>query len=185
MPKHLKYACDHTFNHECPLLCGLKMRKVDVEKHLLVCKKRLVVCEECGEEVPFAGMEIHKKYECENRCKPCGVCGEMVETSNMIRHKDLFCKMRTVVCTNSGCYKKLPLAQMQHHVDYECRRSIVYCRVGCGATMYREKRDYHEKDLCEFRFVTCPLCGLDVRSKDKIEHMETECIRRNLEGGQH
>jgi len=181
MPKHLKYACDHTFNHECPLLCGLKMRKVDVEKHLKVCAKRTILCKECDEEVVFAGKELHDKYECQKRRKPCGVCGEMVDCREMIRHKDHFCKMRTVVCRNSGCYKKLPLAEMEQHEMFECRRTIVYCRVGCGNTMYREKRDYHEREICDFRFVECPLCEEKVRSKDKVVHMETECIRRNKE----
>jgi hypothetical protein len=56
----------------------------------------------------------------------------------------------------------------------------VYCRKGCGTTTYLEKRNYHETELCEMRFVKCPLCDMEVRDKEKIEHMEVECVRRTV-----
>ena len=54
---------------------------------------------------------------------------------------------------------------------------MVWCRLGCGNTLYNEKREYHEKKLCEWRFIQCPLCGEDVRERDKLAHMEIECVR--------
>ena len=50
-------------------------------------------------------------------------------------------------------------------------------RLGCGNTLYNEKREYHEQKLCDYRFVSCPLCAQDVRERDKLAHMEIECVR--------
>ena len=50
-------------------------------------------------------------------------------------------------------------------------------RLGCGNTLYNEKREYHEQKLCEWRFIECPLCMAQIRERDKLDHMEIECVR--------
>jgi hypothetical protein len=84
------------------------------------------------------------------------------------------------MCRNSGCYKKLPLDELKRHEQYECRRAVVYCRIGCGLTTFNEKRNMHETEMCEMRFVNCPLCDKKVREKEKFDHMDIECVRRQV-----
>ena len=174
--KHLDFACDHSYNKACPLGCPLKLRAVEIDEHVTKCDRREIECEDCGEKVIFAQVEIHKKYECKSRQVPCGQCGEEVPVDGMIRHREMHCKQRSVICRNNGCYLKLRLADREDHEKVHCRRAIVWCRLGCGNTMYLEKRDYHEKSHCTHRFVECPLCGLLVRAKDKISHMEVSRV---------
>ena len=76
---------------------------------------------------------------------------------------------------------KLRLADREHHEKHECRRAVVWCRLGCGNTLYNEKRVYHEEKLCEWRFIECPLCAAKVRERDKLDHMEIECVRGGRE----
>lgn len=178
--KHLDFACDHSYNKSCPLGCALKLRAVEIDEHVQKCERRMTECELCYEPVMVAQLGIHKKYECPQRRVPCGQCGEMVFVNDMIRHRDWKCKQRSVICTNTGCYLKLRLAEREIHERTTCRRAIVWCRLGCGNTMYLEKRRYHEEELCDYRFVECPLCGEQVRERDKLDHMEIECVR----GGQ-
>jgi hypothetical protein len=180
LDRHLDFACDYTYNKTCPLLCGLKMKAVDVAAHVEKCERREVMCEACGETIIHAQIEIHAKYECAARLVPCGLCGKPVSPEEMMRHKEHKCQWRQVICSNNGCFLKLPLAKAEQHQMFECRRAIVYCRKGCGNTVYLEKRNYHETELCDMRFVKCPLCDIDVREKEKIEHMEIECMRRQV-----
>ena len=104
----------------------------------------------------------------------------MVHQDKLIRHKEEGCVQRTVTCSNSGCYLKIPEIKREHHERFECRRAIVYCRLGCGNTMFAEKREFHESTICEYRFVSCPLCEEQVREKDKMGHMIHECVRRTV-----
>ena len=180
LQRHLDFACDYTYNKACPLGCSLKMKSVDVAEHVVKCERREVMCEACGESFIAAQVDIHATYECPVRLVPCGLCGEKVLPVDMMRHKEHKCEWRRVVCSNNGCFLQLPLAKCDQHEKFECRRAIVYCRKGCGNTCYLEKRDYHEKELCEMRFVKCPLCDTDVRDKEKISHMEVECVRRQV-----
>jgi hypothetical protein len=180
LKKHLDFACDHAYNKSCPLGCPLKLRAVEIDEHVKKCERRMTECEICHAPIMVAEIDIHKKYECALRHVPCGQCGELVLVNDMIRHRDLKCKQRSVICTNTGCYMKLRLAEREQHERTTCRRAIVWCRLGCGNTMYLEKRRYHEEELCDFRFVPCPLCGEQVRERDKLDHMEIECVR----GGQ-
>ncbi|GMH54017.1 hypothetical protein TrLO_g12787 [Triparma laevis f. longispina] len=181
LKKHIEFACDHTYNKPCPLGCNLKFRAVEIAEHVTKCDKREVECERCFETIIWAQRDIHAKYECPVRNVPCGQCGEMVHVDNMIRHRDLHCKHRSVICTNNGCYMKLRLADREHHEKHECRRAVVWCRLGCGNTLYNEKRVYHEEKLCEWRFIECPLCAAKVRERDKLDHMEIECVRGGRE----
>ena len=178
MKKHLDFACDFTFNRPCPLGCTLKLREVDIKGHKKICQRRDEICEMCGETIIFAQIEIHGKYECIQRCVPCGLCGLEVEVTHLEKHKDLSCAQRSVLCSNNACYLKLPLAKMGDHERFTCRRAIVYCRQGCGNTMYLEKRQMHEEEICDCRFVKCPMCDESVRDKSKWDHMEIECLRR-------
>ena len=180
MFKHIEFACDFSFNRPCPLGCNMKLRNVDIEAHKKKCLRRESICEACGETIIFAQIEIHGKYECALRSVPCGQCGEIVPAMEIAQHRETNCHQRHAVCSNSGCYLTLPIIEMQEHVKLSCRRAVVYCKQGCGNTMFLEKRKMHENELCECRFVACPMCKTRVRDKDKMSHMEIECVRRTM-----
>ena len=93
-----------------------------------------------------------------------------------------------------GCRELVQLQNLQRHVA-ECGFSPVVCQnQGCGETISKRDRTYHESELCQFRKLQCHNCGeistmmacmetkmanLDtnqVDTKTKIDNMTAEIL---------
>ncbi len=60
---------------------------------------------------------------------------------------------------DKGCRELVQLQNLQRHVA-ECGFSLVVCEnQGCGETISKRDRTYHESELCQFRKVKCHNCG--------------------------
>ncbi len=58
-----------------------------------------------------------------------------------------------------GCRELVQLQNLQRHVA-ECGFSPVVCgNQGCGETISKRDRTYHESELCQFRKLKCHKCG--------------------------
>ena len=58
-----------------------------------------------------------------------------------------------------GCRELVQLQNLQRHVA-ECGFSPVVCQnQGCGKTISKRDRTYHESELCQFRKLQCHNCG--------------------------
>ena len=58
-----------------------------------------------------------------------------------------------------GCRELVQLQNLQRHVA-ECGFSPVVCKnQGCGETISKRDRTYHESELCQFRKLECHNCG--------------------------
>ena len=58
-----------------------------------------------------------------------------------------------------GCRELVQLQNLQRHVA-ECGFSPIVCQnQGCGETISKRDRTYHESELCEFRKIECHNCG--------------------------
>ena len=58
-----------------------------------------------------------------------------------------------------GCRELVQLQNLQRHVA-ECGFSPVVCQnQGCGETISKRDRTYHESELCQFRKLQCHNCG--------------------------
>ena len=70
-----------------------------------------------------------------------------------------------------GCRELVQLQNLQRHVA-ECGFSPVVCgNQGCGETISKRDRTYHESELCQFRKLKCHNCG---EISTMMAGMETE-----------
>ncbi len=77
-----------------------------------------------------------------------------------------------------GCRELVQLQNLQRHVA-ECGFSPVICgNQGCGETISKRDRTYHESELCQFRKLKCHNCGeistMMAGVETKIANIETE-----------
>ena len=77
-----------------------------------------------------------------------------------------------------GCRELVQLQNLQRHVA-ECGFSPVVCgNQGCGETISKRDRTYHESELCQFRKLKCHNCG-DISTI--MAGMETQIANINTE----
>ena len=70
-----------------------------------------------------------------------------------------------------GCRELVQLQNLQRHVA-ECGFSPIVCQnQGCGETISKRDRTYHESELCQFRKLQCHNCG---KISTMMAGMETE-----------
>ena len=83
-----------------------------------------------------------------------------------------------------GCRELVQLQNLNRHVS-ECGFSPVVCgNQGCGQTINKRDRKYHESELCQFRKLKCHNCGeiskMMVHMETKITDFDTK-INTNIE----
>ena len=83
-----------------------------------------------------------------------------------------------------GCRELVQLQNLNRHVS-ECGFSPVVCgNQGCGQTISKRDRTYHESELCQFRKLKCHNCGeiskMMVHMETKITDFDTK-INTNME----
>ena len=77
-----------------------------------------------------------------------------------------------------GCRELVQLQNLQRHVA-ECGFSPVVCQnQGCGETISKRDRTYHESELCQFRKLQCHNCG---EISTMMASMETKLANNNAE----
>ena len=77
-----------------------------------------------------------------------------------------------------GCRELVQLQNLQRHVA-ECGFSPVVCEnQGCGETISKRDRTYHESELCQFRKLKCHNCG---EISTMISGVETNIANINTE----
>ncbi len=82
-----------------------------------------------------------------------------------------------------GCRELLQLQNLQRHVA-ECGFSPVVCgNQGCGETISKRDRTYHESELCQFRKLKCHNCGeistMMAGMETKIANLDTKMANIN------
>ena len=84
-----------------------------------------------------------------------------------------------------GCRKLVQLQNLNRHVA-DCGFSPVVCgNQGCGQTINKRDRTYHESELCQFRKLKCLNCGeiskMMVHMETKITDFDTNMEHTNTE----
>ena len=82
-----------------------------------------------------------------------------------------------------GCRELVQLQNLQRHVA-ECGFSPVVCQnQGCGKTISKRDRTYHESELCQFRKLQCHNCGeistMMADMETKMTHVDTKLANNN------
>ena len=82
-----------------------------------------------------------------------------------------------------GCRELVQLQNLQRHVA-ECGFSPVVCgNQGCGETISKRDRTYHESELCQFRKLKCHNCGelstMMAGMETKIANLDTQMANIN------
>ena len=82
-----------------------------------------------------------------------------------------------------GCRELVQLQNLQRHVA-ECGFSPVVCQnQGCGETISKRDRTYHESELCQFRKLQCHNCGeistMMADMETKMTHVDTKLANNN------
>ncbi len=94
----------------------------------------------------------------------CPTCADelTVETlQDVTRIVKNYLNERKIHCDHydRGCRELVQLQNLQRHVA-ECGFSPVVCEnQGCGETISKRDRTYHESELCQFRKLKCHNCG--------------------------
>ena len=192
---HLREACTFRFV-PCPEKCGQKVRWVNISNHLThLCGNRLIPCPlKCVEDynVPIlerkicniraSMLELHTGFECPHRPVQCVQCKEMVPSRELSRHKKVLCEMREVTCRNAGCSKVVSLGTREDHERKLCKFRPLSCPLGCGMDVPWIQHGKHTQRFCSMRRVDCPLkCGASgIRFHQLQSHIDEDCPRRNL-----
>ena len=92
---------------------------------------------------------------------------------------------RSIRCDHydRGCRELVQLQNLQRHVA-ECGFSPVVCEnQGCGETISKRDRTYHESELCQFRKLKCHNCGeistMMAGMETKIANLDTTMANIN------
>ncbi|CAB3993530.1 E3 ubiquitin- ligase NRDP1 [Paramuricea clavata] len=111
----------------------------------------------------------------------CPTCADelSVETlSEVPRIVKNYLDERKIRCDHydRGCRELVQLQNLNRHVD-ECGFTPVVCgNQGCGETISKRDRTYHESELCQFRKLKCHNCG---EISTMMEGMQTEIANQN------
>ncbi len=98
---------------------------------------------------------------------------------------------RKIRCDNHdrGCRELVQLQNLQRHVG-ECGFSPVVCgNQGCGETISKRDRTYHESEHCQFRKLKCHNCGeistMMAGMETKIANIDTKVQTYEHENSKH
>ena len=162
---------------------------VDQNFHCLVCYNVLkdpVMCRRNQHYFCRGCITIHLR----RNSQTCPTCADelTVETlSEVPRIVNTYLNERKIRCDyeDRGCRELVQLQNLNRHVA-ECGFSPVVCgNQGCGETISKRDRTYHESELCQFRKLKCHNCeeistmmaGMDTKVTDldtNIAHSKTE-----------
>jgi len=148
-----------------------------IEKFPVKCKY-----ESCNVTAPFAAMRVHEA-ECEHAivmCPNSELCGFLTK-QELGAHQREKCAYRKVECHN--CDERLPLNELQTHVELYCPGVIVSCPMYCDSRLKRSQIDAHLAGECPNTLVGCPfgIHGCDhVVTRSQLERHLNEDANKHL-----
>ncbi|KAK7199269.1 Kinesin-13 2 [Novymonas esmeraldas] len=135
-----------------------------------VCKRQVVSCPHCRQEVEKAELEAHIS-ECKEVPLRCQHCNERMLRSEAANHSRR-CHRQPLRC--AACGAMVPRYLMDKHTQQECAEARVKCRY-CGGVQSRQGLAAHEQS-CDAVKVPCPHCLQGVRKK-RLEGHVAGCAR--------
>ncbi len=136
---------------------------VDQNFHCLICYNVLKDPVMCRRNQHYFCSGCITEHLCRNS-HTCPTCADelTVETlQDVPRIVKNYLNERKIRCDHydRGCRELVQLQNLQRHVA-ECGFSPVVCEnQGCGETISKRDRTYHESELCQFRKLKCHNCG--------------------------
>ena len=121
----------------------------DIDNHLSTCPFKIVECSnKCGKKLKRSNLENHLLNKCQKRKVSCVYCHEYQTINGDDHYKE--CPGYPVSCPNNGCQKKIKRRLMKKHrrscpKEVECH----YSKVGCHKKMKREDLRQHNKHKME------------------------------------
>ena len=120
----------------------------------------------------------------------CPTCGDELtveKLQDVPRIVKNYLNERKIRCDHydRGCRELVQLQNLQRHVA-ECGFTPVVCgNQGCGETISKRDRTYHESELCQFRKLKCHNCGetstMITGMETKIANIDTKMANINTE----
>ena len=164
-------------------------KTVDQNFHCLVCYNVLkdpVVCRRNGHCFCRGCITEHLRSNA-HRCPTCADELTVETLAEVPRFVKNYLNELNIRCDHydRGCRELVQLQNLQRHVA-ECGFSPVVCQnQGCGETISKRDRTYHESELCQFRKLQCHNCGeistMMVGMETKITSLDTKLANTNTE----
>ncbi|KAI6657678.1 TNF receptor-associated factor 4-like isoform X4 [Oopsacas minuta] len=145
--KHLD-ICEY-FNLECPLKCGVILKRVDIQNHITIsCPHRLIKCKYCR--------ALHKDID-------------------LASHQRSVCTNFPLDCSNK-CGNKFKRVDMKYHMEKVCpntKSECSYKKYGCDVILARKDLESHKN---ENRFVHLELKTdfIEKEMKSEIQKLKSE-----------
>ena len=162
-------------------------KTVDQNFHCLVCYNVLkdpVVCRRNGHCFCRGCITEHLRSNA-HRCPTCADELTVETLAEVPRFVKNYLNELNIRCDHydRGCRELVQLQNLQRHVA-ECGFSPVVCQnQGCGETISKRDRTYHESELCQFRKLQCHNCGeistMMVGMETKITSLDTKLADTN------
>ena len=192
----------------CELKCGEKLYRENMAQHLeQECGLVVETCKlGCGVVLIRDELKVHEKGDCPQRKIPCKLCKRSVRFCDMTNHLGECPKME--MSCELECGRKLWRENMAQHLEQECGMVVETCKLGCGVELTRDELKIHVTDTCVQRKIPCEHCGvkfkycdmtnhlgvchrmgvscelgcdLIVRRQDMTQHLEVDCVEKELE----
>ena len=196
----LKCCCPLN-NRGCEWLGTLK----DCENHLATCGYVNDECKlGCREVLRRNKLKVHEIEDCPLREVRCGCCGKELIYLELPKHLDE-CPRMEVSCELCGI--EMCRENITEHLEKECGMVVVTCKLGCGVMLTRDELKIHVTDTCVQREipckhckgnvklcdvtnhidvcpkvrVSCELCGKTMYREDMTQHLEVDCVEKEIE----
>ena len=160
---------------------------VDQHFHCLICYNVLkdpVMCRR-NQHYFCSGCITEHLRRNSHRCPTCADELTVETLQDVPRIVKDYLNERKIRCDHydRGCRELVQLQNLQRHVA-ECGFSPVVCgNQGCGETISKRDRTYHESELCQFRKLKCHNCGeistMMVGMETKIANLDTKMANIN------
>ena len=162
---------------------------VDQNFHCLICYNVLkdpVMCRRNGHCFCRGCITEHLRRNA-HRCPMCSDELNVETLAEVPRIVKNYLNERKISCDHyeRGCRELVQLQNLQRHVA-ECGFSPVVCQnQGCGKTISKRDRTYHESELCQFRKLQCHNCGeistMMAGMETKVANLDVKLANNNAE----
>ena len=162
---------------------------VDQNFHCLICYNVLkdpVMCRR-NQHYFCSGCITEHLRRNSHRCPTCADELTVETLQDVPRIVKNYLNERKIRCDHydRGCRELVQLQNLQRHVA-ECGFTPVVCEnQGCGETISKRDRTYHESELCQFRKLKCHNCGeistMITGMETKIANIHTKMANINTE----
>mmetsp|Transcript_11793 Transcript_11793/g.19174 ORF Transcript_11793/g.19174 Transcript_11793/m.19174 type:complete len:527 (+) Transcript_11793:42-1622(+) len=159
----------------CNVLCGMSVRRKDLQQHQDECDHRLVDCS-CATILPYYQLADHIENECLKTVIPCPhQCGEQMERRLILPHSEAECKCADVSCdardsvTGELCGFVVKRKDLTSHQQDGCLFRLTNCPYDCGTSCTLRRLPDHDQ-ICELKPVSCRFCNLPLIRRQEDAH---------------